>query len=84
MAKVMISIPDPILKKIDRLAKKESETRSRFIRERVLSSVERPSPKKPKSNAKIFFAALDKARDSAKWTFPDGVNYVRSIRGKWD
>lgn len=82
MAKVMISIPDKLLKVIDKAAKNEYETRSSFIREKILESFS--DEKEPRNNnTDQLFKALDKA-SKLKWNFPDGVEYVRSIRGNWE
>lgn len=81
MAKVLISIPDKLLKAIDRRAKAEYETRSGYFKDLVERDIKRST--KTKGNAEAVFRALEQAR-KYKWSFPDGVEYVRSIRGNWE
>jgi predicted transcriptional regulator len=44
MAKVMISIPDDLLERIDRLAGEQQLSRSGFLRKLAVSELDRPTP----------------------------------------
>lgn len=83
MAKVMISIPDKLLKAVDLRAKAEYETRSGFIRELVVDKLTKSRKAESKGNLNKLSQFLDET-SKLKWNFPDGVEYVRSIRGNWE
>ncbi|MBI3260920.1 hypothetical protein HYZ64_00920 [Candidatus Berkelbacteria bacterium] len=83
MAKVMISIPDEILAELDIRAKKEYETRSGFIRERLLSDFHNIPPRAKKTDLPELLKAFDEAR-KLKWSFPSGITYQRNIRKEWE
>jgi metal-responsive CopG/Arc/MetJ family transcriptional regulator len=44
MAKVMISMPDELLKRVDHAAKQRKTSRSGFLRNAAESQLERPTP----------------------------------------
>lgn len=44
MAKVMVSMPDDLLERIDREARRQGETRSAFLRESALRRLGKPDP----------------------------------------
>ncbi|MFY9484198.1 MAG: ribbon-helix-helix domain-containing protein [Patescibacteria group bacterium] len=83
MAKVMISIPDKLLKDVDEAAKRDFETRSGFIRELVVDKLAKTNQSKSRGNLDRLSKFLDQASTN-KWNFTDGVEYVRSIRGNWE
>ena len=57
MARILVSMPDEFLNKIDKVADSEQRTRSELVREALRSYIKRcklPSPQKALSNAKIL------------------------------
>jgi len=62
MARILISMPDEFLDKVDGLANDEQRTRSELVREALRSYIKRSriaSPQKAISNAKILEELLD-------------------------
>jgi len=62
MARILVSMPDEFLSKIDQVADNEQRTRSELVREALRSYIKRtklPSPQKALSNAKILEEILD-------------------------
>lgn len=61
MARILVSMPDEFLSKIDQVAG-EQRTRSELVREALRSYIKRtklPSPQKALNNAKILEEILD-------------------------
>ncbi|CCY63594.1 MAG: CopG family ribbon-helix-helix protein [Candidatus Gastranaerophilaceae bacterium] len=57
MAKILVTMPDEFLHKIDGVANNEQRTRSELIREALRTYMKRinlPNPQKAESNAKIL------------------------------
>ena len=62
MARIVVSMPDEFLSKIDQVAGSEQRTRSELVREALRSYIKRtklPSPQKALNNAKILEEILD-------------------------
>lgn len=62
MARILVSMPDEFLSKIDQVAGSEQRTRSELVREALRSYIKRtklPSPQKALNNAKILEEILD-------------------------
>ena len=62
MARILISMPDEFLDKVDGLANDEQRTRSELVREALRSYIKRSriaSPQKAVNNAKILEELLD-------------------------
>ena len=73
MARFMVSMPDELLKKLDRLAKQEHRSRSELLREaarRYLSQPEEVIPEKPKA------VPLASTRRPQKWTAAKLTQYL--------
>jgi metal-responsive CopG/Arc/MetJ family transcriptional regulator len=57
MARILVSMPDEFLSKIDAVAGNEQRTRSELVRKALRSCIRRtklPSPQRAMSNAKIL------------------------------
>ena len=62
MARILISMPDDFLSRVDFVAGNEQRTRSELVREALRTYIKRaklPSPKKANDNAKILEQILD-------------------------
>lgn len=62
MARILISMPDEFLDKVDGLANEEQRTRSELVREALRSYIKRSkiaNPAKAVNNAKILEELLD-------------------------
>lgn len=62
MARILISMPDEFLNKVDYLAGEEQRTRSELVREALRSYLKRTkiaNPQKAIDNAKVLDALLD-------------------------
>lgn len=62
MARILVSMPDEFLSKIDKVADSEQRTRSELVREALRSYIKRsnlPNPQKALNNAKILENILD-------------------------
>ena len=62
MARILISMPDEFLGKVDGLANDEQRTRSELVREALRSYIKRAkmsNPQKASDNAKILEELLD-------------------------
>ncbi len=62
MARILISMPDEFLDKVDGLATEEQRTRSELVREALRTYLKRSriaNPQKASSNAKILEELLD-------------------------
>lgn len=62
MARILISMPDEFLNKVDYLAGEEQRTRSELVREALRSYLKRSkiaNPQKAIDNAKVLDALLD-------------------------
>lgn len=62
MARILISMPDEFLDKVDGLANDEQRTRSELVREALRTYIKRSrisNPQKASSNAKILEELLD-------------------------
>ncbi len=62
MARILVSMPDEFLSKIDQVADDEQRTRSELVREALRSYIKRsklPNPQKAVSNARILEEILD-------------------------
>jgi metal-responsive CopG/Arc/MetJ family transcriptional regulator len=73
MSKVMISLPEAILREIDRLSKEEHRSRSEFLREAVRFYIEQRKKKAPLIESPQVQAALRHMKQVA-----------RRWRGDWD
>ena len=73
MARFMVSMPDELLKKLDRLAKQEHRSRSELLREaarRYLSQPEESVAQRPAATPGTF------TRHSQKWTAAKLTQYL--------
>lgn len=78
MAKVMVSIPDPLLERIDRAARRRDTSRSGFLREAALRELGHPDPEAASE-------ALARARAALAGTAPiDSAELIRSERDARD
>ena len=62
MARILVSMPDEFLNRIDQVAGNEQRTRSELVREALRSYIKRsamPNPQKAMNNAKILEDILD-------------------------
>ena len=62
MARILVSMPDEFLTKVDQVAGDEQRTRSELVREALRTYIKRsklPSPRKAISNAKLLESILD-------------------------
>jgi CopG family transcriptional regulator/antitoxin EndoAI len=62
MARILISMPDEFLDKVDNIANNEQRTRSELVREALRSYIKRSqiaNPQKAINNAKILDELLD-------------------------
>lgn len=62
MARILVSMPDEFLNKVDGLASEEQRTRSELVREALRSYIKRSkiaNPQKASENAKILDELLD-------------------------
>lgn len=62
MARILISMPDEFLDRVDGLANEEQRTRSELVREALRSYIKRSriaNPQKASNNAKILEELLD-------------------------
>ena len=62
MARILVSMPDEFLSKVDRLAGDEQRTRSELVREALRTYIKRaqmPNSKKANDNAKILESILE-------------------------
>lgn len=62
MARILVSMPDDFLDKVDGIANDEQRTRSELVREALRSYIKRSrisNPKKASDNAKILEELLD-------------------------
>lgn len=62
MARILISMPDDFLNRVDQVAGNEQRTRSELVREALRSYIKRtklPNPQKASSNAKFLEEILD-------------------------
>ena len=78
MAKVMISLPDALLKKVDRAAKKRRRSRSEVVREALRADL-------TGSQSKTWKSALAPLRELEKqwvgqWDSTDILRYYRDTR----
>lgn len=80
MAKVMISLPDAFLKKVDRAARAQGRTRSELIREALRTTLGRED-----ARWRSWKEALAPLRDLeqqwvGQWDSADIIRYYREIR----
>jgi Arc/MetJ-type ribon-helix-helix transcriptional regulator len=66
MARFMISMPDDMVKKLDRRAREERRTRSEFLREAVRNHLAAPATRKAKESANRVRNGKQTARK--RWT----------------
>ena len=62
MARILVSMPDEFLSKIDQVADNEQRTRSELVREALRSYIKRttlPNPQKASNNAKLLEEILN-------------------------
>ena len=62
MARILVSMPDEFLSKVDQVADDEQRTRSELVREALRTYIKRsqlPNPRKALSNAKLLESILD-------------------------
>lgn len=86
MAKVMITMPDEFLKKLDRVAAAEHRTRSELIREAVRAYVVERRPGKHSSllnkpSVRAAVALQDRMRVKSRGVKFDSVAFIRKMRG---
>lgn len=80
MAKVMISLPDEFLKKVDRVAGSQNRSRSELIREALRALVSRG--KSPRRSWKNLLAPLRDLEQQwiGQWDSTDIIRYYRDTR----
>ena len=80
MAKVMISIPDGLLKKVDRAAKKQRRSRSEVVREALRADLTNYAAQR--RSWKNAFAPLRKLEQQwvGQWDSTDIIRYYRDTR----
>jgi Arc/MetJ-type ribon-helix-helix transcriptional regulator len=80
MAKVMISIPDNVLKKVDRAAKTQRRSRTEIIRDALRAQM--GNPRKGTSKWKTALAPLRKLEQHwlGQWDSTDIIRYYRDNR----
>jgi CopG family transcriptional regulator/antitoxin EndoAI len=86
MAKVMITMPNEFLKKVDKVAASEHCTRSEFIREAIRAYIaERATGKSPallsKPSIRAAVELQDRAREQLRGVKFDSVAFIRKMRG---
>ena len=62
MARILVSMPDEFLSKVDQVAGDEQRTRSELVREALRTYIKRsklPNPRKALNNAKLLETILD-------------------------
>ena len=71
MAKVMISMPDDLLRRVDERARKREMSRSALLREAVERELERPDPERMRAAVRRLMSDYDfetgEPFDSAEW-----------------
>jgi len=80
MAKVMISLPDEFLKRVDRVSKVQNRSRSEVIREALRVLLQ--SSVSPRHSWKDALAPLRKLEDHwiGQWNSTDIIRYFRDTR----
>lgn len=86
MAKVMITMPDDFLKKLDKAATAEHRTRSELIREAVRAYVtNRSAVKRPslldKPSVRAAVELQDRMSEGSRGVRFDSVAFIRKMRG---
>ncbi|MBI3740721.1 MAG: ribbon-helix-helix protein, CopG family [Chloroflexi bacterium] len=85
MAKVLVTMPDKFLNKVDRAAKAEHRSRSEWIREALRERLQRPRPKRGsilhKPNVQWALNVMDKAARKKHNPNFDSVAFIRKMRG---
>lgn len=80
MAKVMISLPDALLKKVDRAAKKQRRSRNEVIRQALRADrTNHTKQRRPWKNALAPLRELEQ-RWVGEWDSTDIVRYYRDTR----
>jgi len=80
MAKVMISLPDAFLKKVDRVATAQNRSRSELIREALRSHLsEEGHPRGSWKRALVPLRALEQ-QWVGRWDSTDIIRYYRDTR----
>lgn len=79
MAKVMISIPDALLKRVDRAAKKNRRSRSEIVRQALRADLTNHTARQSWRNA---LAPLRKLQQQwvGQWDSTDIIRYYRDTR----
>ena len=79
MAKVMISIPDALLKRVDRAAKKNRRSRSEIVRQALRADLTNHTARQSWKNA---LAPLRKLQQQwvGQWDSTDIIRYYRDTR----
>ena len=80
MAKVMITIPDGLLKKVDRAAKRQRRSRSEVVREALRADLTNEGGQRP--GWKTALAPLRKLEQQwvGQWDSTDIIRYYRDTR----
>ena len=86
MAKVMITMPDEMLKKVDKAAAAEHRTRSEYIREAVRAYLAELATGKPptlmsRPEVRRAVELQDQAREKWRDAKFDSVAFIRKMRG---
>jgi len=81
MARVLINIPDEMLKQLDEAAKTQHRSRSEMVREAGQRPVHLPPDRTPETQARIakLGREMEKARKKVK-TGADSTKFIRKTR----
>lgn len=80
MAKIMISLPDAFLKKVDRTAKAQGRSRSELIREALRDMLTRQESGRPSWKAAIAPLKELEQQWVGRWNSTDIIRYYRETR----
>lgn len=81
MARVLINIPDEMLKQLDEAAKTQHRSRSEMIREAVRRSYYSPPDRTPAMQARIAEMGREMEKARRKWkTGEDSTKTIRKMR----
>jgi Arc/MetJ-type ribon-helix-helix transcriptional regulator len=80
MAKIMISLPQEFLQKVDRVAKAQGRSRSELIREALRAVLSRPRGNRPSWKAALAPLKELEHQWVGQWDSTDIVRYYRETR----
>ncbi len=80
MAKVMISLPDAFLKKVDRAARAENRTRSEVIREALRAFLSARRPARPSWREALAPLSDLEGKWLGEWDATEIIRYFRDTR----